>query len=440
MKNIKKGLSLLLVLGFTVGIITGCSNSTNKAASSTNSTNGIGTAPITLNFWYWEDVQGQYKSTFDSLWNAYAKKNNMSNVTINFESISNSVFHDKLIPAIAAGTAPDLFKMSPSWVPELVGLNSLLPLDNYVKSWDIVKNGDIPANVLDMCYAGQKKLYTMPHTNVVLYLYCRKDLFAADGVKIPTTMDEFYEAAKELTRDTNGDGKIDQYGFAMRGASGGQSMWSALVFNSAKNIDYMDSKGNVAFNNATVIAANQKYIDLYKDGYTPPTAPTDGQQQITQEFESGVAAMLIHHVGSSAAIVNAIGADKVEVVPLPEGAGGRYVVMDPSNIAISSQSKNSAAAVAALKFFCSTDAQDALCKTIGQVPWLKTVSSDSFFQSNPFQKISIEYLSQAKMVSIVPTMANFTSTVFPQTLQRALMGEITSKEMIQTLADALKGN
>jgi multiple sugar transport system substrate-binding protein len=433
-KKVKKCLALLLVFGFSMGMMAGCKS--NKTTSS--NANSVGTAPVTLNFWYWEDVQGQYQSTFQPLWDAYALENHITNVTINFQSISNSVFNDKLITAIAAGTAPDIFKVTPATVPELVGLNGLLPLDNYVKNWDVVKDGEIPANVMQMAYAGQKKLYTMPHTNVVLYLYYRKDIFAKDGVQPPTTMDEFYADCKALTRDTNGDGKIDQYGFAMRGASGGQNMWAGLVFNCTKGMDYLDSKGNVAFNTPAVITANQKYIDLYKDGYTPPTAPTDGQQQITQEFESGVAAMLIHHVGSSAAIVNAIGADKVGVTAIPEGPGGRYVTMDPSNIAVSSQTKNKAAALAALQFFCSQDAQDALCKTIGQVPWLKTVSSDSYFQTNPFQALSIQYLPQAHMVPVTSTMANWTGTVFPQTLQRALLGQITSQQMIQTLADALK--
>ena len=58
-------------------------------------------------------------------------------------------------------------------------------------------------------------LYAMPYAFVMSVLHYNKDMFDAAGVAYPTddwTWDELLEAAKALTKDFDGDGKIDQWG------------------------------------------------------------------------------------------------------------------------------------------------------------------------------------------------------------------------------------
>jgi len=64
------------------------------------------------------------------------------------------------------------------------------------------------------------KLIALPWFGDVRPLIYRKDLLQAAGVPEPTgswTWDEFLTYAKKLTRDLNGDGIIDQYGFGTSG-------------------------------------------------------------------------------------------------------------------------------------------------------------------------------------------------------------------------------
>ena len=44
----------------------------------------------------------------------------------------------------------------------------------------------------------------------------------------------------------------------------------------------------------------QDFIDIYTKGYVPPTATSDGFNEIIANFKSGLTAMTIHHTGSSA--------------------------------------------------------------------------------------------------------------------------------------------
>lgn len=51
----------------------------------------------------------------------------------------------------------------------------------------------------------------------------------------------------------------------------------------------------------------------------------------------------------------------------------------------------------------------------------------------------MEYLDDVKTFPVCDTWGEWSETVWPQTMQRALLGEITSGDMIETLADNLAG-
>ena len=64
----------------------------------------------------------------------------------------------------------------------------------------------------------------------------------------------------------------------------------------------------------------QDFMDLYQNGYTPPTAPSDGFSRLLINFKSGLTAMTIHHIGSSAGMVETFG-DDVAAFVFPAGVG-----------------------------------------------------------------------------------------------------------------------
>jgi len=63
-------------------------------------------------------------------------------------------------------------------------------------------------------------IYRIPWWNGMSYMYYRKDLFEEAGLAVPTTWDEFLEVAQALTKDTSGDGEIDQWGYLTQGTPG----------------------------------------------------------------------------------------------------------------------------------------------------------------------------------------------------------------------------
>src|SRR5699024_3668440 len=96
-------------------------------------------------------------------------------------------------------------------------------------------------------------------------------------------------------------------------------------------------------------------------------------------------------------------------------------------------------AVNFLKYSTGEEAHKALCKSAGLVPFVSPVTEDPEFTEDKFCAASMEYLDDVKTFPVVNTFGDWSETVWPQTMQRAMMGEIDSAEMIEILADNLAG-
>ena len=61
----------------------------------------------------------------------------------------------------------------------------------------------------------EESQYALPYESVPTLMFVNKTLLNKEGIRIPDnnwTWDEFYNICKRLTKDTDGDGKIDQFG------------------------------------------------------------------------------------------------------------------------------------------------------------------------------------------------------------------------------------
>ena len=62
-------------------------------------------------------------------------------------------------------------------------------------------------------YQGQT--YALPYESNPILMCVNKDLLDKEGIAVPKegwTLEEFYTICKKLTKDTNGDGQLDQFG------------------------------------------------------------------------------------------------------------------------------------------------------------------------------------------------------------------------------------
>ncbi|MDD3213411.1 MAG: sugar ABC transporter substrate-binding protein [Eubacteriales bacterium] len=371
---------------------------------------------VTITYWFWAD-NDDYAATMQNMIADFNATNGQG-ITVVGEQVpwdgggySNTVF-----TAAMGGGGPDVASWKLTATPSFVANDLLAPLDTYLADW--ANYNEIEASLWDVMReaGGADSIYVMPWNTQVLYVYYRPSLFEAAGVSVPTTYEEFLAACKTLTKD-------GVYGFGMRGAKGGQEPWGSFIY--ARGGTFAD------LTTPEAVQGMQDFIDLYQNGYTPPTAPSDGFSQIIDNFKSGLTAMTIHHIGSSAGMVETFG-DDVSAFVFPAGVGQWTSMGDTENVMFEA-CKNKEAAFAWLAYLATGKGQETWCKVTGNVPVAASVKAMDVFQNNPFMKVSIEGAPYAGILPILDTTTEWISSVWPSTVQQALLGEITAQECMDTL-------
>lgn len=92
--------------------------------------------------------------------------------------------HEKLLTAFAADATPDLCQLGNTWIPELVALNALEPLDRYAAASAIVRADDYFPGIWDTNRA-DGTLYGVPWYVDTRLLFYRRDVLAQAGFSAP---------------------------------------------------------------------------------------------------------------------------------------------------------------------------------------------------------------------------------------------------------------
>lgn len=370
-----------------------------------------------VNFWYHFDNADNPMSTLVEKFQA-----ENPGITVNAENVPWNSYYDQLYTSIVAGTGPDVALVKLNAQPRLIEMGALEQLDAWMDSWDGAS--EIQENLLKLTSAADGSHYYLPVQYVILYLYYRTDMFAELGLTPPKTCDEFRDVAKALTRDTDGDGQVDVYGFGFRGGKGGHDHWASLTL-SREGIGF----GPNELTSEAGVVGTQFVVDLFqKDKVFPPSAPNDGFKEVIGAFQSGNTAMTIHHIGSSAGMVAALG-DKVSAVPVPECGGGYWTAFGDESTAVFSAAQDKEAAWKWASFLSSAGNNAEFNKATGQLPVTKSDSASWDIHEQRFVEATVASLPFAQLLPNTSDTADFTNTVWPIAMQRALIGEITAGEM-----------
>ncbi|MFK7862405.1 MAG: sugar ABC transporter substrate-binding protein [Granulosicoccus sp.] len=367
------------------------------------------TAAETVNFWFHFDNPDNPMST---LVEQFESEN--PDIKIDAENIPWNSYYDNLYTAIAAGSAPDAAMVKMFAQPRLIEMGALSSLEEFIESWD--GKSDIQDDLFDLVRGNDGGSYYLPLQYVVLYLYYRADMFAQAGIEPPTTCENFRKAAKTLT--TN-----DTYGFGFRGGKGGHDHWVSLALGGKADF----SKGALRTDEA--IAGTQFVLDLFEtDKVLPPSTPNDGFKEIISAFQAGKTAMTIHHVGSSAGMVEALG-DKVSATTVPECNGGRWTAFGDESTAIFSSAQNKEAAWKWISFLSSEGNNASFNMATGQLPVTKSDTAKWTLHEKRFVDATVASLPFAHLLPNVSETSDFVNTVWPINMQRALIGEISAADM-----------
>jgi multiple sugar transport system substrate-binding protein len=196
-------------------------------------------------------------------------------ITVKFISTTQDQFGAKIQAAMASNTLPDVFYVGPADVRTYVDNKKLLDLTPYVTAAKDIDVKGIWENALkkyryDGKVIGQGSQWALPKDQGPFAFGYNKTMFKKAGIPLPSkdkpyTWDQFIEVAKKLTKDTNGDGKLDQWG------TGLNVRWSFIQFAWGNGADFLDaSQTKVTITDPKFTEALQFFADMtLKYGITP---------------------------------------------------------------------------------------------------------------------------------------------------------------------------
>jgi multiple sugar transport system substrate-binding protein len=124
-------------------------------------------------------------------------------------------YRERILTSMAAGAPPDVFLLDNIDVPAFTNRGTVLDLAPYLPRLGVdLKRYD--PTVLSIFTRGAA-VYALPKGYTPMVVVYNKDLFDRAGLAYPGddwTWDDFIRIAKQLTKDTDHDGQVDQWGAA----------------------------------------------------------------------------------------------------------------------------------------------------------------------------------------------------------------------------------
>lgn len=134
-------------------------------------------------------------------------------------------YYNKLFVAGLAGRAPEVFVSHSGALPRLQRAEFVRPIDDLAAGARPLPLADFDASALG-AVRSDDRLYGVPLDVHPIGLLYNRTLFREAGIvdahgepAPPRDWDSFVDALRRLKRDTDNDGRIDQWGFAFEGSS-----------------------------------------------------------------------------------------------------------------------------------------------------------------------------------------------------------------------------
>ena len=334
------------------------------------------------------------------------------NITVNVEVSDWDSYWTKLKTLLAANTPPDVFAMDAPLYLDYQSRGVLLNLQPYIDKTAGFLDGYYPVTL--QAYKLPDGYYGLPRDFQTVVLFYNKDMFDAAKLAYPTatwTYADMMTAAKSLTLDKNGDGTIDQWGFATD-LWDMELSWSEAIWSWGGQVINADHTKTLIGEPAARQAWQYFYDMMFTDKSMPDTN-TSGQYG-GDLFQAGIAAMT--SIGHWAVPGYATTNFKWDVAPMPSApGGGRATSVNSAGFVVAKDSKNPDAAWEFIKYCLSQTGQTRLTELGLAIPVLESVANSPVFLQqkmvNINQQVFLDSLSFAQMKPVFKGYDEWASTV-----------------------------
>ena len=359
-------------------------------------------------------------------------------IHVDLQTLTWDDIRPKLVTALIAGTAPaDVTEFDWSWTGQFSAADWYLPLNDLID----------PATVSDIGVANiftvNGKLLGIPYTNDFRVMLVNKKQFADAGItKMPTTLDELFEDAKQIKAKG-----IVQYpvGLPLSPTEGASTSWYLLTKAFGGDLFDKDFKPLFTTPDSAGYKALEFELKLLKEGLVDPASTGLKDSQINDNmFAKGLTSIIISgepgRLGQMNDPAQSQVAGQVAAILVPTVSGKTRSYGLPEALGIPRVSQNRDAALTFVKWFTTKNFQIENYKN-GVLP----TRTSALMELNQQGKLISGDVLIAQAKTVEPLFAQGTPTWYPQfssavntAINGAAKGQITVDQAMQNIAEATK--
>ena len=351
-----------------------------------------------------------------------------------------NMIREILYADFSAGAGPDVMNTHSNFAAEFGEAGFYYPINKF-PDFEQVKEWYIPHLFESTRY--KDNYYGLPSSAIAFVLCCNKELFDREGIKPPKTWSQFREAAKRLTKDTNGDGQIDQYGLVLMGGDKGGFAYRTIPFFFKAGADVMsEDLKTIKFNSPQGVAALKLFADMYQiDHSITPGFLAYGHSETNDLVSGDRAAMSIEGPWFRGMVSDKKPGKDIYVVavPVPDDMIDQYetatTLQDMVMYSINARSKHLNEAWELLKYLRNEEADMFwITQDLGATATTRKALESQEAKSVPDIQLYINELNHARPWPPHPKMIAIASNVFTPYCQKAIVGELSPKAALDQAA------
>lgn len=365
-----------------------------------------------------------------------------SNPTIRIKLIhipSQSDYRKRLGTDFAAGTPADVVLINYRRYATLAAKGVLEPLGPYLEQSQRIKESDFYPQAIEP-FRWQGTLMCIPQNLSSLVVYYNKNLFDQAGIPYPQdnwTWDDFLRTAQALTKDTNNDGTIDQYGL---GTDGTIFRIAPFIWqNGGELVDNTAAPTKLTIDQPAARAAIQWFVDLQTKYRVVPNNIEEKAESHESRFQNGRLGMFLNSRRGVPTYRTITGFDW-DVAPLPQGKQ-QAGILHADAYCMSRRNTNQAATWTFIEYANSVPGQTIIAQSGRTVPSLKAVAeSPAFLDPNAKPAHSRVFLDSIESIRRVPVMETWVDIeeLVDDELERAFEGTNTLESAITLATERTK--
>jgi multiple sugar transport system substrate-binding protein len=348
-------------------------------------------------------------------------------IQVKVQQVPWTAAHEKLLTAFAGDATPDLCQLGNTWIPELVALKALEPLDRYAAASPIVRADDYfsgawATNTVDGA------LYGVPWYVDTRLVFYRRDLLRDAGFSAPPRS---WPEWKRMLAAVATPGRPERY--AMLLPLNEVEPLVALALQGDEPLLREDGRwGN--FSGAGFRRALTFYLEIFQQGWAPRLAGA-AISNVWHEFGRGRFAFYLSGPWNIGELQRRLPAELQETwmtAPLPGPDGPGASLAGGSSLVVFRASRHQAAAWRLIEFLSQPAIQRRFHALTGNLPPRRTTWNDPALAGDRYGRAFRDQLERVKPVPRVPEWERI-ATELRLVAERAAHGELSVDQAVREI-------